>query len=133
LGGVNGISMNCTDGDCSEVELGGLNGMAEPILDKSCEKFWGIKLDNCKVDGGQFLLPHIDGVSYPADWMDPYCTITFSAATKPEMGKWLVKGGAKDGEEGKLYDSGNIWVPSCLGTAVDAGNMTWGSIKILYR
>ncbi len=133
LGGARGITMTCREGDCPVVETGGTSGMTEPIMDKVCGTFWGFKLDNCVAQGGYFLLPHVDGVSYPNDWLDPFCTITFMASTKPQMGKWVVKGGARDGEEGKFYDSGSIWVPSCLQTTVDANNMTWGSIKVLYR
>ena len=133
LEGAAGITMTCREGNCPKVEFGGTSGMAEPIMDPSCQHFWGFKLDNCGAEGGYFLLPHVDGVSHPNDWLDPFCTITFRASTKPQMGKWLVKGGAKDGEEGKLYDSGGIWVPSCLGTAVATGDMSWGSIKVLYR
>ena len=133
LEGTRGITMTCREGTCPVVELGGNDGMAEPIMDPGCQGFWGLKLDECRAEGGYFLMPHIDGVSYPFDWLDPFCTITFLSSTKPEMGKWLVKGGALDGEEGKLYDAGGIWVPSCLGTAVPTGDASWGSIKALYR
>jgi hypothetical protein len=135
LGGPSGITMTCSEGSCPVVELGGRFGMSEPILDPSCQKFWGFKLDACGAEGGYFLLPHIDEVSYPSDWMDPFCTITFQSSSKPQMGKWLIKGGVKDGDTGKsqVYDAGEVWVPTCLGTAVPAGDPTWGRIKTLYR
>ena len=133
LEGARGITMTCREGACPMVEPGGNDGMVEPILDPGCQQFWGFKLDECGAEGGYFLRPHPDQVSYPFDWMDPFCTITFLSATGPEMGKWMVKGGALDGQDGKLYDTGNIWVPSCLGTAVSTGDATWGAIKVLYR
>jgi hypothetical protein len=133
LGGASGITMTCREGGCPAVEPGNSNGMAEPILDPGCQQFWGFKLDQCGAQGGYFLLPHVDQVSYPFDWMDPFCTITFLGSTPPQMGKWMVKGGELDGEDGKLYDAGSVWVPSCLGTAVSAGDATWGAIKALYR
>lgn len=133
-GGASGITMTCGKGSCPVVELGGTKGMSEPIMDPGCRSFWGFKLDGCGAQGGRFLLPDVDEVSYPADLMDPFCTITFKSSAKPEMGKWLVKGGVRDGEDGKskLYDAGDIWVPSCV-PPVSADNMTWGRIKVLYR
>ncbi len=136
IGGPSGITMTCVEGNCPLVELGGSSGMSEPIMNPDCQKFWGFKLDACAVQGGYFLLPHIDEISYPFDWMDPFCTITLRSFVKPEMGKWLVKSGVlTDGDDGKtqLYDSGNVWVPMCLRTAVTTGDATWGSIKTLYR
>lgn len=103
--------------------------MAEPVMDPMCKFFWGVKLDECFAQNGHFLLPHVDEISYPDDWMEPFCTIVLRSSTGPELGKWLIKGG--DGKSG-LYDAGDIWVPSCL-PAVSTGATTWGDVKVLYR
>jgi len=134
LNGAMGITMTCREGSCPKVELGGLNGMSEPAMNSDCRFFWGFKLYECGAEGGYFLLPHVDEVSYPFDWMDPFCTITFRSGAEPELGTWVVKGGARDGDDGRseYYDAGYVWVPTCL-PAVSAGEVTWGSIKVLYR
>lgn len=131
INGIYGITMTCTDaGHCPMIEMGDTGGMAEPVMDKSCKKFWGFKIEECTdTEEKMFLLPNLNGVSYPDDPYDPYCTITFKSGMEPEWGKWLVKGG--DGKSG-LYDSGLIKVPTCI-HAVDAGNMTWGEVKTMYR
>ena len=131
LNGKYGITVTYTDaGRCPFVEMGETGGMAEPVMDKACRKFWGFKLDQCvDTEEKMFLFPNLNGISFPSDPDDPYCTITFKSATGPEWGKWLVKGG--DGKSG-LYDSGYLKVPTCI-SAVDSGNMTWGEIKVMYR
>jgi hypothetical protein len=131
LNGIYGITVTCTDaGSCPKTEMGGTNGMAEPVMDKDCKFFWGFKLDECKdTEEKLFLMPNLNEISFPQDPYDPSCTITFKSRTAPAWGKWLVKGG--DGKSG-LYDAGDIRVPNCV-PAVDVGNMTWGAIKVIYR
>ncbi len=131
VNGIYGITMSCTDaGLCPKAETGGTNGMTEPVMNKSCNKFWGFKIEECvDNDDRMFLLPNYNGVSYPTDIYDPFCTIVFKSAVGPEWGKWLIKGG--DGKSG-LYDAGIIKVPTCF-HPVDAGNMSWGQIKVMYR
>jgi hypothetical protein len=131
VNGIYGVTVTCTDaGHCPKVEMGETNGMAEPVMDKSCKKFWGFRLDECvDTEEKMFLFPNLNGISFPFDPDDPYCTITFKCRSAFEWGKWLVKGG--DGKSG-LYDSGDIKVPSCF-SPVDAGNMSWGAIKVMYR
>jgi hypothetical protein len=136
LNGIYGITVTCTDaGSCPEIEMGGTNGMVEPVMDRDCKFFWGFKLDECKdTEEKLFLLPNFDCVSFPQDPYDPSCTITFRSRSGPTWGKWLVKGGGERGGRGKsgLYDAGDIKVPGCI-PAVDIGNMTWGAIKVIYH
>jgi hypothetical protein len=127
LNGVPGITVSCRWGDCSAIEMGKTNGMSEATMSPACRLFWGFRLDQCGDD--DFLLPNFNGVSYPQDRGDPYCTITFRSRSAPEWGKWFVKGGC---EKSRLYDAGDIKVPTCI-PAVDVGNMTWGAIKVIYR
>ncbi|UCF78524.1 MAG: hypothetical protein JSW03_10675 [Candidatus Eiseniibacteriota bacterium] len=129
LNGQFGISMTCTGGGCPVLEMGGTNGMTEPVLDPACRFFWGFKFDECSETGGGFLRPKVDEISYPDDPLDPYCTIVLRSSAGPEWGKWLIKGG--DGKSG-LYDAGDIKVPTCM-PAVSTDDLSWGSIKVLYR
>jgi len=118
---------------CAKIEMGGTNGMSEPVLNQECRFFWGFKFDECNED--DFLIPNANGSSYPNDlYYEPYCVITFKSRSAPEWGKWLVKGGRHKGVDngGMFYDAGDLRVPTCV-PAVDAGNMTWGGIKTIYR
>jgi len=117
---------------CTKIEMGGTNGMSEPIMSKECRFFWGFKFDECEENN--FLMPNANGVSWPTDLSyEPYCVITFKGRSAPVWGKWLVKGGGGRGAgKSGLYDAGDVRVPACV-PAVDAGSMTWGEIKATYR
>lgn len=124
-----GIEVMCSEGGCPIIEMGGTCGMCEPVLDDECRSFWGIKLDECGNSGGRFLLPNLDEVTYPEDASDPHCVIAFRSSAEPELSKWLIKGG--DGKSG-LYDAGDIRVPTCA-PAVSTDQLSWGTVKVLYR
>jgi len=129
LGKADGITMTCTEGGCPEVDMGDPPGIAEPMMAEECRFFWGFKLEECGVEGDYFLFPNMDEVSCPYDNADPYCTIRFKSHIRPELGKWIVKGGDP---KGPLYDSGYAWVPTCA-PVIPVESTTWGRIKVLYR
>ncbi|MFH0777327.1 MAG: hypothetical protein V2A71_01720 [Candidatus Eisenbacteria bacterium] len=129
MSGIQGIEMTCSRGHCPVLEMGGTKGMTEPVLAPGCRFFWGFKFDQCVDPSKHFLQPNADALSYPFDPYDPYCVLVVRSSSGPEWGAWIVKGG--DGKSG-LYDAGYIKVPTCV-PAVATGDVTWGSIKVLYH
>lgn len=134
VNGEFGVHVTCTEGGCPVIELGGIMGMTEPALHHDCRSFWGFKLDECENGDGHFLFPNVNGVSYPEDPSDPHCVVVIRSSAEPEWGKWLIKGGCKEGgcRDGVLYDAGHVQVPTCP-PPVPVDYTTWGRIKVLYR